>query len=111
MGTLISPHFCFEEFACHDGTPYPAEWIDERLRPLGTALERLRAELGERPVHIVSGFRSPSHNAAVRGAKKSQHVAGRAADFTVAGVTPAKVHAALLRLFRAAAVDIGGLGL
>lgn len=42
-------------------------------------LERLREEVG-RPIRIVSGVRCCPHNAAVGGAKRSQHVHGLAAD-------------------------------
>ena len=111
MTDPITPHFTVEEFRCHSGEAYPAEWINERLRPLCTVLERLRDELGGRPVHILSGYRSPGHNAAVGGAKQSQHMAGRAADITVEGVAPAEVHATLLRLFHAGAIEIGGIGI
>jgi uncharacterized protein YcbK (DUF882 family) len=111
VSTPVTLHFTVEEFRCHSGEAYPVEWIDERLRPLGVVLEKLREELGGRPVKIVSGFRSPAHNAAVGGAKQSQHMAGRAADITVDGVAPAEVHATLLSLFHAGAIEIGGIGL
>lgn len=44
------------------------------------ALERLRRIRGGRPLTIISGYRSASHNAAVGGVKNSQHLYGRAAD-------------------------------
>lgn len=43
-------------------------------------LERLRTICGNRPLRIVSGLRTPEHNARVGGAKNSQHLYGRAAD-------------------------------
>ena len=42
-------------------------------------LEILRASIGT-PIRIVSGYRCPVHNAAVGGAKDSQHVYAAAAD-------------------------------
>jgi hypothetical protein len=48
VSTPVTRHFAVEEFHCHDGTPYPSVWIDERLRPLCSALEALREELGGR---------------------------------------------------------------
>jgi len=115
----ISPHFTLDEFRCHDGTPYPAEWIDERLRPLCAALEALRADLGGRGITILSGYRTPAHNKALRDAdgsgsgvaKNSQHVQGRAADITVEGIAPSDVHRAALKLIRSGAMQAGGLGL
>lgn len=72
------PHFTRAEFACKDGCganqPHPR---------LLDALERLRREVG-RPIRIVSGVRCCPHNAAVRGAKRSQHVHGLAADIPAA---------------------------
>lgn len=111
MGTAITAHFDVEEFACHDGTPFPEEWIDERLKELCAVLEALRARLGGRPIRIISGYRSPAHNAAVGGAKASQHMQGRAADFEVEGLAPSDAHAALLELLHAGAVEFGGIGL
>lgn len=62
-------------------------------------------------MNILSGYRSPQHNAIVGGAQRSQHVEGRAADITVGGVLPSQVHRTILRLFDAGAIEIGGLGL
>jgi uncharacterized protein YcbK (DUF882 family) len=80
-------HFYLHEFACKDGTPYPAEWITDRLCPLADILESIRHELAvwvgsDRLVkmEIISGYRTPKHNRSVKGARNSQHLAGRAAD-------------------------------
>ncbi len=110
MSTPITQHFSVAEFACHDGQAYPPEWIAARLLPLCVVLEVLRAAVGGRSVTILSGYRSPAHNAKVGGAFASQHMAGRAADITVEGVTPADVHRTLLHLFNAGKIEIGGLG-
>lgn len=106
----ISGHFALAEFASHDGAPYPAKWIVSRLRPLCAVLEELRRRCGGRPIRIVSGYRSPAHNAAVGGAARSQHVEGRAADIAVEGMEPARVYAVALSMARET-TEIGGLGL
>ena len=42
---------------------------------------------------ITSGYRSPSHNARVKGAQRSQHMGCKAADLIVPGADPLKVAA------------------
>lgn len=53
------------------------------------ALEDLRASIG-RPIVLDSAYRCEAHNRRVRGAKRSQHIYGRAADL-VTHVTLAEV--------------------
>ena len=76
---FLSPHFQLAEFACHDGTPTPPEATFHLVRLCQMALEGIRADWGGSIV-VVSGYRSPQHNKAVGGAKRSQHVIGTAAD-------------------------------
>ena len=86
----LSEHFtlaelCFSSTAQRlgiDNVP-PSEVID-RLSRLARGLEQIRALLGGYPLHIDSGYRCPKLNAAVRGAPKSAHMDGDAADFTCA---------------------------
>lgn len=119
MSEPITPHFSIEEFRCHDGTEYPQEWVVDRLTPLCAALEAIRDALGGHPIRILSGYRTPAHNEALRDAdgsgtgvaKNSQHVVGRAADITVDGLAPSDVHATILQLDEAGSIQIGGLGL
>jgi uncharacterized protein YcbK (DUF882 family) len=106
----ITTHFRVEEFASHDGEAYPVAWIQPRLIPLCLVLETVR-EVFDRPMVIISGYRSPSHNAKVGGAKQSQHMEGRAADITIVNVAPADVHATILELYNAGKLpQLGGLG-
>ena len=96
---LLSRHFRVREFASSDGADEVL--IDERLV---TLRQRSRNWAGT-AVRITSGYRSPSHNAAVGGAKSSYHVKGQAADIVVTGKTPAEV----ARF--AQAIGAGGVGL
>lgn len=117
---LITRHFDLVEFdlpadkaARHglSGAPYPQEWIEARLVPLCRALEALRAACSGRRITILSGYRTPTYNAAVGGVPKSQHLEGRAADIRVAGLAPPQVYDAALRLYGLGRIEIGGLGL
>jgi uncharacterized protein YcbK (DUF882 family) len=71
----VSPHFNLREFECR--CCGCVKLSGELIR----MLEELRAALG-RPVVITSGYRCKAHNAAVGGAKRSLHLAGRAADIS-----------------------------
>lgn len=80
MGDL-SPHFSRREFDSRDGAqanPHP---------DLIRKLEVLRHLGGDRPLHIVSGFRSKAHNDSVGGAPASQHLVNRAADLPKGAAT------------------------
>ena len=81
----LSPAFRVREFRCRDGTD--TILIDEGLVVL---LQCIREHFGK-PVHITSGYRTAAHNAAVGGAKTSQHLLGKAADFWVESVPVATV--------------------
>ena len=76
----LSPSFRVREFACKGSDVI---LIDDELVVL---LQCIREHFGK-PVTITSGYRTAAHNAAVGGAKSSQHLLGRAADIRVAGVS------------------------
>lgn len=82
---LLAPNFRVGEFACHDGSD--TVLVDDELPEL---LQQIRDHF-KAPVIINSGYRSPSHNAAVGGVKNSQHILGTAADIVVRGVSPLEV--------------------
>lgn len=107
---MVTDHFSLGEFACRDARPYPEIWIHDRLLPLCNVLETVRAAI-DRPILIVSGYRSPEHNKAVGGAKNSQHMEGRAADIRVAEMSAGMLHAKITELYSQGAIKIGGLGL
>ena len=83
---MLSPNFSLAElttsqFAARygkDNTPGPEALAN--LHRLSIALERVRAWLN-RPVIILSGYRSPAVNRGVGGAHRSAHLTGLAADF------------------------------
>jgi uncharacterized protein YcbK (DUF882 family) len=81
VGMIVWPglYFGAHDFDCHDGTPYPTQWIALRLVPLVRVLDAARERWGA-PIQVVSGYRTPEYNARIHGARLSQHPAGRAAD-------------------------------
>jgi uncharacterized protein YcbK (DUF882 family) len=112
---LASRWFHEAEFASHDGVQYPVEWA-ERLQALCSQLDVIRGAWGG-PLRVVSGYRTPAHNAAVGGAQASQHMEGRAADiapFARADVMAEQcldLHARILRLLSEQKLPlVGGLG-
>lgn len=95
-GTKGTRNFKISEFRCKGSGQLPKGGMDSKLI---TKLEELRYALGNKPTIINSGYRSKSHNAAVGGAKNSQHLYGKAADIKVRGVTPTTVYNAADKLF------------
>lgn len=83
----LAPAFKVREFRCRDGSD--TIMVDEALTVL---LQAIREHFNK-PITITSGYRTAAHNAAVGGAKSSQHLLGRAADFYVEGVPVATVAA------------------
>lgn len=83
---MLSPHFSLAEFTTSqfaartgiDNSPGPDSLAN--LHRLAIVLERARAWLN-RPIIILSGYRSPPLNRAVGGARRSAHMTGLAADF------------------------------
>jgi hypothetical protein len=78
-----SPNLSWKELACRDEarTPYPEEWRTTRAVRLALAFGLFREECGGKPLHVLSGYRTPEHNAGVPGrASRSQHIEGRAVD-------------------------------
>lgn len=85
----LSPNFTKEEFEFSQtairlgiDNSIPVGLIDNAQRTANT-MEFIRSALGDRPIRISSGYRSPKLNAAIPGsAKDSAHMRMLACDFT-----------------------------
>lgn len=82
----ISEHFAVKEFECKDGTEIIL--VDEYIVQI---LEIVRRKIGNKPIIITSGYRTPAHNARVGGAKYSYHMRGMAVDIRVDKMEPKKL--------------------
>lgn len=76
----ISKNFKLWEFQCKDGSCLVK--VDEGLVE---KLQQLRDHF-KKPIIINSGYRTESYNKRIGGAKKSQHVLGKACDVRIDGV-------------------------
>lgn len=70
-------HFDEAEFRCKCGKCPDDVLVSVHLL---SGLETLRALAGNKPLKVISGIRCPAYNAKVRGAKRSAHLEGIAAD-------------------------------
>jgi hypothetical protein len=76
---LLSPNFSRAEAASKDGTAIPKK-LRRQAQRHAFHMERVRHMEGDRPMAILSWYRSPAHNAAEGGVSNSQHLKARACD-------------------------------
>jgi uncharacterized protein YcbK (DUF882 family) len=103
----LTENFSLAEFNSKCGRPMPAN-VQKNIAELAKNLQVLRNELKAR-ITITSGYRSPEHNARVKGARNSQHLLGTASDIHVAGFTPLQVAQAIEKLIFEGKMKQGGL--
>ncbi len=82
---MLTAHFSLNEFACK-GTPVPEEYIPN-AKKLALILEEMRKITG--PLRITSGYRTPEHNAKLKGSSPtSHHLTCSACDITCRDLPP-----------------------
>lgn len=95
-------HFKLKEFACKHCGEIKVD-VDLLVR-----LEEVRRRIGNRPIIVTSGYRCPTHNARVGGAKNSQHKYGRAADIRANGVSVKEMNRVCDKVFYDGGVGLNG---
>lgn len=127
MSNLLTDDFDPEVFRCRSGAETPPEAI-ENLKRVHVALLAIKAlacgalstkwgaPVSTCTLRINSGYRTPNYNAAVYKShgqtppKDSQHPHGKAADFTIDGLTPKEVQAIVDDAQRRGVIEPGGMG-
>jgi uncharacterized protein YcbK (DUF882 family) len=105
----LEENFSLHEFRCKDGTDVPEDLI-ENVKKLAKNLQILRNHI-QRPITIMSGYRTPDYNKKCGGAKKSQHLLATAADIIVSGMTSLEVRDIVIKLIKDGEMDSGGVGI
>ena len=105
-GAKLSPHFTLGEMTKSSSHPevynIPSHEAIANLTNLTKWLEVLRKRynakygVGEEPIRINSGYRSPQLNKAIHGVAGSNHMTGCAADIRVSGMEQLIRYAAIL---------------
>ena len=108
MDKQLTKNFKLSEFKCRDGTQVPDELI-ENVQLLAENLQVLRDKI-DRPITVISGYRSPKYNRKIGGARKSQHMKASAGDIIVRGMKPDDVRAEILTLIKEGKMAKGGVG-
>ncbi len=94
----LTENFSLHEFKCRDGSVVPEEHM-ENVRELADNLQVLRDHI-QRPIVIISGYRSPKYNRKIKGARRSQHMLAKAADIIVSGMTPEEIKDTIVQLIK-----------
>ena len=116
----LTEHLSEEELACHDGTPYPFDQIDEedalgrvwretRALPLGELFEAIRLACGDVSIQVDSGYRTLAYDEKLYEADRgrgnvvqpqgSQHPKGRALDLVHSRLAAVSFFSAILKAF------------
>lgn len=112
----LTNNFHLEEFRCNIlGKPefpvdqVPLEYITN-VKELARNLQILR-NVVEKPITIISGYRTPEYNKDAGGEKNSFHLKAMAADIKIKGLKPAGVREIILQLIEDGHMKQGGVGI
>lgn len=105
----LTANFNLSEFKCKDGTDVPAELLPN-IQKLANELQKLRDLLDE-PIYINSGYRTPSYNKKIGGARNSFHVQAKAADIVVKSMSAKELHSKIEYFISQGVLNFKGIGL
>jgi uncharacterized protein YcbK (DUF882 family) len=108
MSKQLTKNFKLSEFRCRDGSDVPEDLM-MNVERLAENLQVLRDHIGK-PIRVISGYRSPTYNRKIGGARKSQHMVAKAADIKVSGMHPDDVRQEILTLIKEGKMAVGGVG-
>ena len=104
----LTKNFYLNEFDCKDGNQVPTSLIPN-VQLLAEQLQIVRDVVRE-PIYINSAYRHTEYNKAVGGSQFSQHLLAKAADITIASMTPNEVWLLLNNMMLEGHIINGGLG-
>jgi uncharacterized protein YcbK (DUF882 family) len=105
----LTRNFCLQEFKCKDGTNVPS-LLFKNVNALAFNLQILRDHVNK-PIQVISGFRTITYNKQVGGSPKSSHLRAMAADIKIPGYSPYDTSRIIEELIFEDFMKQGGIGL
>tara|TARA_R100001163_G_scaffold11614_4_gene10638 strand:- start:17742 stop:18134 length:393 start_codon:yes stop_codon:yes gene_type:complete len=109
----MTKNFNIEEFECKGNLKgcdcQMPDDVYNNIQELAENLQIVRDMLQE-PIKVNSGWRCEKYNRKIKGAKRSQHLLGKAADIRIKDLTPDEVANAIDKLQEGGFIKKGGLG-
>ena len=103
---VLAPHFKTRGWTTND---LPPRSLWKKMKPTLKVIDKMAGEMGVPVKAIISAYRSPRYNRAVRGKSKSLHMQNQAVDVMFQGVSPYHV-ARVARHLRDKRKFKGGVG-